>query len=462
MEIVLYNFVKRINSTKQPDDGTGATYQVYLKYDTSIDRPTFRLYNEGLPDYNYLKAFGRYYFVTDIISVAENMWDITTKMDVLATNRNNIGNSQLFVERASARYDVSLIDNLFPAQVGRKTLIENGLPIFSNSGYFVVGLTGKPEENPKSAVTYYKLSKDEMKAMLDYFYTDSNFTEVLKDSVTKGFFNPFQYIVSCQWFPFVLTASPSDNVIIKFGWWEDTGLTGHKIDSFVTIGVPNPLKIKIPRNYSPNDDYRNSEPYTVYQMYVPFFGLINISASQLINCTDVGYSLYTDVNTGVGLLRIYGISADGSQSIITDLTAQVGVDIALAQTGMTIGGFVQSAIGGIASAVMGSALGPVGSVAGATAGVANAAGTLGLSENSKNNNGVRTYVDFDSIAKLICYYYDCYIDGISEVGKPLYEYVTINTIPGFIKCQNASINIEGHFEESVEINSYLNGGFFYE
>lgn len=129
---------------------------------------------------------------------------------------------------------------------------------------------------------------------------------------------------------------------------------------------------------------------------------------------------------------------------------------------MTIGGFVQSAIGGIASAVMGSALGRSVRLLEQPPGVSNAAGTLGLSENSKNNNGVRTYVDFDSIAKLICYYYDCYIDGISEVGKPLYEYVTINTIPGFIKCQNASINIEGHFEESVEINSYLNGGFFYE
>lgn len=462
MEIVLYNLIKRVNSTKQPQASSGNTYQVHLKYETSIDRPTFRLYNDGLPDYNYLKAFGRYYFITTIVSVAENMWDITAKLDVLATNRKNIGNSTLYVERASNRYDVSLIDTFFPAQVGRKTIVENGLSIFSNSGFFVIGLTGKPEANPKSAVTYYKLSKDEMKALLEYFYTDSNFTEVIKDSVTKGFFNPFQYIVSCQWFPFVFSVGTGDSVSIKFGWWDDTGLVGHTIDSYVTLGVPNPLKIKVPRHYTPNDDYRNSEPYTIYQLYVPFFGLISISASQLIDCTDIGYSLYTDVNTGVGLLRIYGIHSDGSQSIITDLTAQVGVDIALAQTGITIGSFVQSAVGGIASAVTGSALGPVGAVAGSVSGVANAAGNLALSENSKNTNGVRSYVDFDPIAKLICFYYDCYIDGIAEVGKPLFEYVTINTIPGYIKCLNASINIEGHFEESVEINNYLNGGFFYE
>lgn len=461
MVITLYNFIKKINSTKQPDSN-GTNVEVYLKNNTSLDAPSFMLNWSTLPNYNYLNAFGRYYFITDILSVKNDLWEIRARLDSLATNRNNIANSTFYVERASARYDVSLIDNYYPAQVGRKSLVNTGRDLFSDSGYFVLGLTGKPEENPKSAVTYYKLSKDEMKALLEYFYTDSNFSEVIKDSVTKGFFNPFQYIISCQWFPFVFTSSAGDTVDIKFGWWNDTGLTGHSIESYVTLGVPNLQTIDIPRHYSPNRDYRNSEPYSVYKLYMPFFGMIELSASQLVNYESIGYKLITDVNTGIGLLRIYGIDSSGNEGILTDLTAQVGVEIAIAQTGMTIGGFAQSVIGGIASTVMGSSLGPIGALAGAGIGVANAAGNLGLSENTKNRNGVRSYVNFDGIPKLICYYCDCYIDGIDVIGKPLYEYVQISTIPGYIKCANASINIEGHFDEEREINGYLNGGFYYE
>lgn len=462
MEIILFNFVKRINSTKQPKDEDGSRYQVYLKMETSLHNPTFRLKNDTLPDFNYIKAFGRYYYRTDVVAISENVWDFSCKIDVLASNRNNIGNSRLYVQRASARYDVGLIDDFFPANVGRNVLVETGKDLFSTSGYYVLGLTGKPEAEPKSAVTYYKLSKDELKALLEYFYTDSNFSEVIKDSVTKGFFNPFQYIVSCQWFPFTFTMSTGDTVPIRFGWWNDTGLNGHRIDSYVTLGVPNGQKIKIPRHYSPNNDYRNNEPYSVYKLYIPFFGMINLSSAQLINYSDIGYKLFVDVNTGAGLLRIFGVASDGSESIITDVSSQVGVDIALAQTGMTLGSFAQSAIGGIASAVMGSSLGAVGAIAGASSGVANAASNLGMSENSKNTNGVRTYADFDNVPKLICYYYDCNIEGIEAVGKPLCEYVTINTIPGYIKCANASLDFEGDIGEYSELNAYLNGGFYYE
>ena len=60
------NFTKRRNSTAQPTGGTQKT--VYLKEQTSIEHPSFIL-AEPLANYNYVQAFGNYYFVTDVINL---------------------------------------------------------------------------------------------------------------------------------------------------------------------------------------------------------------------------------------------------------------------------------------------------------------------------------------------------------------------------------------------------------
>ena len=47
-------------------------------------------------------------------------------------------------------------------------------------------------------------------------------------------------------------------------------------------------------------------------------------------------------------------------------------------------------------------------------------------------------------------------------GRPLYENKQIKTLSGYVKCQNASINISGLAGDKEEVNAYLNNGFYYE
>lgn len=47
-------------------------------------------------------------------------------------------------------------------------------------------------------------------------------------------------------------------------------------------------------------------------------------------------------------------------------------------------------------------------------------------------------------------------------GRPLYESRKINTLTGFVKCANASIDIDAPLPERNKINDYLNSGFYYE
>ena len=76
MNIRLYNFTKKVNSTKTPSDA-GVLYQGCIKDDTcSIMTPviTFSLSKTVAPTYNYcfIPDFNRYYFIMDFVLEARN------------------------------------------------------------------------------------------------------------------------------------------------------------------------------------------------------------------------------------------------------------------------------------------------------------------------------------------------------------------------------------------------------
>ena len=59
MQITLFNFEKRVNSTKQPPNNTGVNVEITLKNDIDFINPTFYL-DIRYKNYNYLKWDNRY------------------------------------------------------------------------------------------------------------------------------------------------------------------------------------------------------------------------------------------------------------------------------------------------------------------------------------------------------------------------------------------------------------------
>lgn len=96
IDIYFYNFTKRLNSTAIPT-GTGVKFECTFKENTSILNPSLKLRLSSKPDYNYFKFDNRFYWITDIISLNNNMWQITGRVDVLATFRSHIKNTSAFV-----------------------------------------------------------------------------------------------------------------------------------------------------------------------------------------------------------------------------------------------------------------------------------------------------------------------------------------------------------------------------
>ena len=113
---IFYTFSKRKNSTKVPT-GSGDSYTVNLKSGTSLLSPTLLLNISSRPTYNYLSFEGRYYFVTDIVSVRNDLWEISCNVDALASWKSEIGGTTA---------------NILYATGGRDDIIDQRIPIESD------------------------------------------------------------------------------------------------------------------------------------------------------------------------------------------------------------------------------------------------------------------------------------------------------------------------------------------
>ena len=103
-----YNFAKRENATHRPS-GSGTEYSCILKEASSIANPTIQLDigtgSDPVFNYCYIPEFNRYYWITDWTWVRNRLWEAALSTDLLATFRDDIGSSSLYVLRSSASYD---------------------------------------------------------------------------------------------------------------------------------------------------------------------------------------------------------------------------------------------------------------------------------------------------------------------------------------------------------------------
>ena len=90
-----YNFSKRTNSTAVPSGGTAVN--VVLKDGCSLLDPVFLLELGDTPTWSYMQFEARYYKIMDIVSVKQNLWQISASVDVLATWKPNILAASAFV-----------------------------------------------------------------------------------------------------------------------------------------------------------------------------------------------------------------------------------------------------------------------------------------------------------------------------------------------------------------------------
>lgn len=496
----LYSFSKRENSTKRPTSGA-TSYSCTLIDDTSLMNPIFKLEIGSNPigkNYCYVQDFDRYYFISNIRSY-QNFWYIECKCDVLASYRNTIGAQTHYVLRAASDYDEYITDAMYPAKSkmsGDHT--ESGSVMSWSSGHcYIVGITGYSEnisDAQTGSVTYYQMNDAALYNFIYYLmhditqWCDINAQGYDDPGVQEALINPIQYVVSCMALP--IKQRTPDNFPnnywpqasrIDFGYYGWNVRSSPAASADVRI-VPRAATVtesaNVPIHKHPQAStrgaYLNAQPFSDYTFHCGPWGDIPVDPAALIDAEYLHYEILYDVCQGGGRLQISPYSQSLTwPNILYSGYAQVGVPIQLSQA--IINPYLSSMqYERDYNAAFGSALG--------TASSAMSLNLSGLADyqtntvqiiydatvnkypsvqSSGSNGSMLSFVD-QYKCFLNHHWYTVVDENLAELGRPLYQMKQLNTLTGYVLCQNADAAITGTQEEAQQINAYLNSGFFME
>ena len=98
-----------------------STLNGYLRDKTSITNPSIIIEMSEFPTFNYvyIPKFNRYYYVTNILSIATNLWQIDMHVDVLMSYRDEILDTECIIERNQYDYNAFLVDKDLPCEKAR-------------------------------------------------------------------------------------------------------------------------------------------------------------------------------------------------------------------------------------------------------------------------------------------------------------------------------------------------------
>ena len=338
IEVTLYKFGKRPNSTRRPtEDNPHLTVQCILRNPTSIISPVLEIEDtRGDGDlheytYAYIPMFNRYYFISNIISV-DTLWVYSLRCDVLATFRNTVLDSSQYVVRSASDCDPNIIDtayitkaqssNIFrvytstqgediifqyDSKEGESRMLDV-LDYFHsviNQGCFVIGLLG----DNTGGVLYYAMDADAFSDLLTRIFNlvPSNMTDV-SSGLANAIYNPMQYLTYCKWFPVMpinrgssavtSLAVGSNTVSLTYGHCYQLNTASYEMFATVLVMPTHPA-------VDAQHAYKNLSPYRKVNFYSGIFGDIPVDTLKMYGTTSLGVVWLVDYTQGRTVLRLY-------------------------------------------------------------------------------------------------------------------------------------------------------------
>ena len=481
LNVTLYEFKKRENSTKRPDGSeTSRVHQAVLKQPTSLLNPdiTFDFGLKGNPsfyNYCYISDLGnRYYFIRDWTIGEGHLWTAHCEVDVLASWKASIGASTQYVLRSSHSFDTYVVDKLYVTKAPFTTVVNTveNWPIKESvgGGNYVVGIINN-SDSAIGAVAYYVFTEAQFRAFMAYLLGSidwaGSITEIGAD-LTKVLFNPMQYISSVTWYP---DSAPKGSAVssIPFGWW-NIPVTASMLK---TIGViPEAYNITLPKHpqAASRGQYLNLAPYTTYDFDSRVWGMIPIDTSTLIGESVLTMEVRTDYATGVSNLRLergsdhYAVAVRQGMYGVPIQIAQIGIDYINAT--LTTVKATADAISDIGSTgrINGLLVNPLANISGSIASVAGAIQTslnacLPQMSTSGNNGTVANYM----VAPTLYAKFAPLVDEDNEDrGRPYCKKAVLSTLPGYQVISCADIALASTKRETQMVKQYMEAGYFYE
>ena len=468
MTVTFYSYDKRENSTAIPVAGLELN-SVILKEPCDILHPIIRLTPTALGSaavapvsYNYARIpkFARYYFI-DNWEYVNGCWECHLSIDSLGSWRGSIGATTVFVERAQSAYDGNIVDAMFPAtdsySIQNTAISAPWTGVTLSGGCFVVGIiSGDSSGGRIGAVSYYAMNTSELSSLMAFLFSNniwqsSSIIEI-GEGLFKSLFNPFQYIVSCTWFPLTLATIGTTSTTVKLGYW-DTGISAHSVSLYVTGVLTNHATLPDHPQAATRGNYLNFAPYSDYTLYLPPFGAIPLDSAYRARGNVVHFDCHIDILTGESTLRVGFRTTNGNVAYCTERTALLGVPVQLAQILSDYSHSLQTLTNPPQSLV----------------GVATAAATavcMSAVEASapkvSTSGATGSLVNFVMSPVIVSKFAQITGASVSILGRPLLAQRTVNTLSGYIKCKNPRISAPCMLSEKTMIERFMSEGFYYE
>ena len=509
MNITFYQFSKRNNSTKIVNV-TGTTYNCRLKDHTDMINPVLVI--NGVPaawnpiwNYCSIPTFDRYYFINNWRWI-NGLWECACTVDALASWKTEIGNMEEYVQRSSYECNGRIIDTAYPTIVRPDVipqLLDSVYARALSGGFYVIGIISKEATATQGAITYYQMDGDQFARLRAYMLSDNflqqqglvNLADFIPADATKVIYNPYQYIASCQWFPFPMSAIPAsfkDSVsVISFGWWNTgTGFSAYRIKPNCPAYEINIYKSWETHTYygGPEKEYLNYAPYSIRILRMQPFGELQIPDDSFVAGDYVNIQLLVDLISGIGVMEVYSSDyVDGARHrkvLLARETQQISVEIQLAQIGrdyfganaaaykstVTQTGMITSAVNSFANVDPSNPMTLLNAFnAGTEIGKLMEYQTVAIGDYMKaaapqmltsgSNGSLASYTANNYIVNM---FYRTVENDNAQLGRPLYAKKVLNTIPGYMMIQSPDVSLPCTENEKAMISQYMTSGFFFE
>lgn len=116
-----------------------------LRDECSVINPTILVEHSNLSNYNYvyIPEFKRYYFITEMTIVRNNLWRISLKVDVLESFKSDILNLSCIVDKQQyENYGNNIDDGSYINKADSFVEIANYPNGFNSSGEFILITAG--------------------------------------------------------------------------------------------------------------------------------------------------------------------------------------------------------------------------------------------------------------------------------------------------------------------------------
>lgn len=460
MNFNFYNFAKKENSTAQPT-GDGTVISAVWKTASSIEAPVIEITSASMPAYNYCycASTGRYYYVVNTVYNA-GVWELSLRVDVLASFKTDIGSTSMYVERASAQQNGSLIDKMYPLtdvySITNATL--KAASTFS-AGCIVLNVI---DGNSNTGITSYVMTVAEFGHLIDNLMVGTDRQESIWDSLTQSIqvtmYEPLKYIQGAYWFPYSYGTFAASGMI--------TSLTlGNFILSNVVVFRADLTAAKLTKTYTASvthhpqaatrGSFCNLDPYTEYTLTMGPFGSLKLDSAALATASSISVDIYSDLYTGQGR----AIVRTNSTAILANVACQFGVPISLSSFGQYTVGNMMQVIGGTAVALAAPGIGAVAGAASVLSGIESMEkGVL------STNGSTGAVIDHLRSWSLEHRFYTIADDDNANNGRPLCTTTTPATLgSGYIKVQKGVVTSTTACKAELDsINAYMEEGFYYE